>query len=184
MADPRTESPSARDIRLRALWRRLDPQATNALDTPALQRGLRNIDHPLSDNDALVRDMLAACDENHDGRITFAEFEHFCLQTERQLRGLFDEVDRDHDGRLQRGEVEAAFGRAGVRVSAERLDRFFGYMDRNHDGAIDFDEWRDFLLFIPTSAPGLKAVFTYYTATHKLTAEGDVQLSDHAVSSL
>jgi len=40
----------------------------------------------------------------------------------------------------------------------------------------------DFLLFIPTHAPGLKAVFTYYTSTVKLSAEGDVSVSDEALS--
>ena len=42
----------------------------------------------------------------------------------------------------------------------------------------------DFLLFIPTSSPGLKQVFNYYTTTVKLTAEGDVHLSDEALSGL
>jgi len=39
------------------------------------------------------------------------------------------------------------------------------------------------LLFIPANAPGLKAVFNYYTSTLKLTAEGDVVM-DSATSSL
>lgn len=41
----------------------------------------------------------------------------------------------------------------------------------------------DFLLFIPTNAPGLKAVFSYYQNTSKLTAEGDVLISDEALHS-
>lgn len=46
------------------------------------------------------------------------------------------------------------------------------------------DGFADFLLFIPTHAPGLKQVFSYYTTTVKLTAEGDVHLSDEALSGL
>jgi solute carrier family 25 (mitochondrial phosphate transporter), member 23/24/25/41 len=42
----------------------------------------------------------------------------------------------------------------------------------------------DFLLFIPTHSPGLKQIFNYYTTTVKLTAEGDVHLSDEALSGL
>ena len=42
----------------------------------------------------------------------------------------------------------------------------------------------DFLLFIPTNAPGLKAVFSYYQSTAKLTAEGDVHMSDEALQGL
>lgn len=42
----------------------------------------------------------------------------------------------------------------------------------------------DFLLFIPTNAPGLKAVFSFYQSTAKLTAEGDVHMSDEALQGL
>lgn len=42
----------------------------------------------------------------------------------------------------------------------------------------------DFLLFIPTNAPGLKAVFSFYQSTSKLSAEGDVQMSDEALQGL
>jgi len=42
----------------------------------------------------------------------------------------------------------------------------------------------DFLLFIPTHAPGLKAVFNYYTSTVKVSAEGDVNVSDESLTGL
>lgn len=37
---------------------------------------------------------------------------------------------------------------------------------------------------MPTNAPGLKAVFSYYQSTSKLTAEGDVVISDEALQGL
>lgn len=42
----------------------------------------------------------------------------------------------------------------------------------------------DFLLFMPTHAAGLRAVLSYYTSTVKMTAEGDVHVSDEAISGL
>jgi solute carrier family 25 phosphate transporter 23/24/25/41 len=42
----------------------------------------------------------------------------------------------------------------------------------------------DFLLFLPTHSPGLKSVLNYYNSTARLTAEGDVHLSDEALSGL
>jgi solute carrier family 25 phosphate transporter 23/24/25/41 len=39
----------------------------------------------------------------------------------------------------------------------------------------------DFLLFLPTTSPGLKAVFNYYQTTTKLTAEGDVHMTEESV---
>ena len=66
----------------------------------------------------------------------------FCHETETQLRSLFDTIDRDRNGRLDKGELSRAFEKAGVTVSDARLDRFFAHLDKNHDGTIDFSEWR------------------------------------------
>ena len=86
--------------------------------------------------------MLSACDINHDGQISYDEFVKFCSQTEKELLVLFQSVDRDHNGSLDKSELSQAFERSGVAVSNARLDRFFGYIDKNHDGKIDFPEWR------------------------------------------
>lgn len=86
--------------------------------------------------------MLSACDINHDGQITYDEFVKFCKETERSLWNLFQSIDRDHNGNLDKSELSQAFERAGVSVSNARLDRFFGYIDKDHDGKINFPEWR------------------------------------------
>lgn len=85
------------------------------------------------------------------------------------------------------------------------LDRFFGQVDSNNDGVISFEEWRsvykeisfvthevfradnvcrDFLLFIPATAPNLQEVFSYFTSTVRLNPEGDVQISDDHINGL
>jgi solute carrier family 25 (mitochondrial phosphate transporter), member 23/24/25/41 len=140
------ESSEQREKRLRQLWNRLDTKKRGTLDLPGLKAGLRSINHPLKDADVMIRDMLAACDINHDGEISYDEFDRFCTETERQLRTLFDSIDRDHDGNLDKSELSLAFERAGVMVSNSRLDRFFTYIDKNHDGTIDFSEWRGALV--------------------------------------
>ena len=42
----------------------------------------------------------------------------------------------------------------------------------------------DFLLFIPTQAPGLHAVLSYYQSAAQVTPEGDVHISDEALQGL
>lgn len=96
--------------------------------------------------------MLSACDINHDGQISYDEFVKFCNQTEKELRVLFESVDRDKSGSLDKSELSQAFERSGVAVSNARLDRFFGYIDKNHDGQIDFPEWRG--MFFRISSAG------------------------------
>jgi solute carrier family 25 phosphate transporter 23/24/25/41 len=53
----------------------------------------------------------------------------------------------------------------------------------NFHGRILTDE-RDFLLFIPVSAPSLHAVMSYFSATMKVNQEGDVLISDDTVQGL
>ncbi|KAF2771561.1 mitochondrial carrier [Teratosphaeria nubilosa] len=178
------ESHEEREDRLQSLWQKLDTKRKGTLDLAALKAGLQKINHPLKDADNLIKQMMHHCDINHDGKITYDEFVSFCVQTEKELWQLFEQIDRDHNGRLDQTELSQAFERAGIAVSNARLERFFSYIDKNHDGQISFAEWRDFLLFLPTHAPGLRAVLSYYNGTVKLTAEGDVNLSDEALSGL
>lgn len=59
---------------------------------------------------------------------------------------MFVELDVDGDMRLRKVEVREACRRAGVEVKDAVLDDFIRAVDQNNDGAISFDEWRDFLL--------------------------------------
>ena len=71
-----------------------------------------------------------------------AEFRVFVEHAERELWQLFESIDRDHNGELDKGELRAAFSRAGLAISNAKLDQFFDEVDVNHDGVISFDEWR------------------------------------------
>ena len=63
-------------------------------------------------------------------------------QTEKELWQLFKSIDRDHNGQLDKGELQAAFNRAGLLIPNSKLDQFFSEVDTNCDGVISFDEWR------------------------------------------
>ncbi|MBE7180238.1 MAG: EF-hand domain-containing protein [Terriglobus roseus] len=130
------------DERLEALWNKLDYRRRGYLDLAILKRGLRRMDHPLKNADTLLQDVLEAMDSNHDGRISYEEFEHFVKQTEQQLWNLFNGIDRNHDGRMEKAELKEALQRAGLAVPNSKLDSFFEEVDENHDGFITFEEWR------------------------------------------
>ena len=147
------ESKDQQEARLRELWRKLDVKNKGTLDLAALRTGLQKINHPLKDADALIRDMLTGCDIDHDGKISYDEFVRFCRETEKQLLQLFQEVDRDKSGSLDRAELSLAFEKQGVVVSNARLDSFFSYIDKNHDGSIDFSEWRGMTAHVTTHNP-------------------------------
>ncbi|OAA57945.1 calcium dependent mitochondrial carrier protein [Niveomyces insectorum RCEF 264] len=181
-----SESQNQRDKRVEDLWRRLDPQGDRELDLKGLKKGLRRIDHPMKNADDMLREIIQKVDANGDGKIQYEEFRVFVEAAERQLLLLFRSIDRNQDGRLNRDELRTAFQRCGLSVPARRLNGFFDEIDMNHDGYITFDEWRDFLLFIPIQGhdSALEAAFSYYASIVVLNAEGDSMVSDETLEGL
>ncbi|GAA5940787.1 hypothetical protein JCM1841_004718 [Sporobolomyces salmonicolor] len=124
---------------------------------------------------ALEKDRQAAL-----AAVRWQAFEQYAEEKEDELWKVFCELDKDGDMRLKREEVQKACRRAGVEVKDSTLDDFVRAVDRNGDGVISFDEWRDFLLLLPRRA-SLKEIFLYYQ-THRLqrpsmsrlTPDGDV----------
>ncbi|KIV93454.1 hypothetical protein PV10_04667 [Exophiala mesophila] len=172
------ESNERRDQRIQELWRKLDTRNQGELDLSALQKGLRTIDHPLKNADDLLHDVLKVVDTSGDGRIQYNEFRVFVEHAEKELWQLFESIDRDNSGALDKDELRAAFSRSGLTISNAKLDQFFDEVDTNHDGEISFEEWRNFLLFLPSGQPSLRAVISYYSATANVNQEGDVHIND------
>ncbi|KAI4089023.1 MAG: hypothetical protein LQ348_002746 [Seirophora lacunosa] len=184
MATTNANDRHAQDERVEKLWRTLDTRKEGHLDARGLKQGLKKIDHPLKNADDMLQDVLKAVDTDGDGHIQYSEFRTFVNETEKALLKLFESIDRDHNGQLDKSELKSAFTRAGLTVSNSKLDQFFTEVDTNKDGVISFEEWRDFLLFIPASTPNLRAVLSYYTSTANVNAEGDVHVSDEAAEGI
>ncbi|KAI0483978.1 mitochondrial carrier [Xylariaceae sp. FL0804] len=180
------ESQNQRDARVEHLWKRLDFQSQGKLDWKGLQRGLKRIDHPLKNADDMLKSIINVVDTNGDGKIQYEEFRVFVEAAERQLFSLFRRIDRDQNGKLDKEELQAAFQRSGLSVPMRRLDAFFQDIDHNRDGYITYEEWRDFLLFMPNtdSRTTLRAVYTFYSETLTLTSEGDSVVSEETLQSL
>ena len=136
------ETVKQRDQRIANLWKSLDPPDDGQIDVRGLKKGLKKIDHPLKNADALLHDVLKVVDTSGDGQIQFHEFRVFIEHAERELLQLFDSIDRDHNGSLDKDELQQAFARSGVVVSRAKIDHFFDEIETNHDGEISFEEWR------------------------------------------
>ncbi|KAK1777898.1 mitochondrial carrier domain-containing protein [Copromyces sp. CBS 386.78] len=186
------ESQNQRDKRVEELWTKLDPQRHGELDLKGLQKGLRRIDHPMKNADNMLKDIIKVVDTNGDGKIQYEEFRVFVETAERQLWLLFRSIDRDKDGRLDKNELRSAFKKAGLTVSNQRLSGFFDEVDMDHDGYISFDEWRDFLLFMPTThdhghehhASALEAALSFYSSIVTVNAEGDSLVSEETLEGI
>ncbi|KAK3397107.1 mitochondrial carrier domain-containing protein [Sordaria brevicollis] len=188
------ESQNQRDKRVEELWTKLDPQRHGELDFKGLQKGLRRIDHPMKNADNMLKDIIKVVDTSGDGKIQYEEFRTFVETAERQLWTLFRSIDRDKDGRLDKNELRSAFKKAGLTVSNQRLSGFFDEVDMDRDGYITFDEWRDFLLFMPTThdhdhshehhASALEAALSFYSSIVTVNAEGDSLVSEETLEGL
>ncbi|CAN8104175.1 unnamed protein product [Discula destructiva] len=180
------ESQNQRDRHVEELWKKLDPQGVGELDVRGLQKGLRRIDHPLKNADDMMQEIVKMVDVNQDGKIQYEEFRVFVEAAERQLLLLFKSIDRNHDGQVGREELETAFRKACLTVPKRRVAGFFDEIDMNHDGFISFEEWRDFLLFMPTTNQGspLAAALSYYSNMVTVNAEGDSSVSDDKLEGL
>ena len=85
-------------------------------------------------------------------------FERYADEKERELWRVFVDMDRDGDMRLRKDEVREACKRAGVDVKDDAtIEEFIRNVDRNGDGAISFEDWRNF--FLVSSKPVKLEVF-------------------------
>ncbi|KAG5928476.1 hypothetical protein E4U53_002666 [Claviceps sorghi] len=180
------ESQNERDMRVERLWARLDPSGKGELDLKGLEKGFRRIDHPLKNANHLLKQIMREVDTNRDGKIQYEEFRVFVEEAERQLFFLFHAIDKDGDGKIDTAELQTAFRTAGLSVSNRRLSEFFRDLDGNSDGYVSFDEWRNFLLFMPAGNHDsrLKAVLSFYDSVVSVTPEGDSLVSDETLEGL
>ncbi|KAI5806724.1 mitochondrial carrier domain-containing protein, partial [Peziza echinospora] len=172
------ESPIAREARVQKLWATLDTRGEGHLDLNGLKQGLTRINHPLKDAEHLLHDIMKAIDTSKDGLIQFEEFRAFVEQADKELWQIFHSVDMDSNGKIDKIELREALTRAGIIANGKKLEQFFEFMDRNRDGEICFEEWRDFLMFMPNPETTMKTIYTYYLSTVNVNPEGDAQLSD------
>ncbi|KAI5078348.1 hypothetical protein GOP47_0006019 [Adiantum capillus-veneris] len=69
-----------------------------------------------------------------------------------ELYSIFREIDVKHNGCILPEELRAALQQAGIELSDEELAHFVERIDKDNNGIITFEEWRDFLLLYPHTA--------------------------------
>ncbi|KAK9381016.1 mitochondrial carrier domain-containing protein [Kockiozyma suomiensis] len=176
-----SEAKAVREKQIEKLFRELDTGNKGYLDKESLSEGFRLLNHPLQKAVGITNDVISRVDQSGDGTIQYPEFLDFVERTEEHLWNLFQSVDKDHNGKLDKQDVAAALESSGLSVSASRLDQFFNSMDANNDNSISFNEWRDFLLFIPVDNISIRAAYRYFIDSYPITSEGDVFLSDETL---
>ncbi|KAG0341363.1 hypothetical protein BG000_009407 [Podila horticola] len=112
--------------------------------------------------------------KRHNGSVHYADFQVFVEEKEERLWNLFREIDHNNDNEIQADELQASLAKAGIDLSDADLQQFIKAMDKDGDGAIDYEEWRDFLVLLPRE-PTLKEIFNYVQeVVAQVGVDGDV----------
>jgi len=79
--------------------------------------------------------------------LRWSSFESYADAQERLLYSIFSELDSDNNLKLTPQEVEMACKKAGVEgVDKSLIEGFVKVLDKDGDGMIGWEEWRDFLI--------------------------------------
>ncbi|EJF61198.1 mitochondrial carrier [Dichomitus squalens] len=194
------EGAEHRRKRLRALWAKL-PKRDNA---PAIDDETVARAYPVKRDEDLTADsarqlgemyedeLLGRCGVHSQGpfsrRVSWPEFEKYADAKETELWHIFhDELDLDGNGHLDAEELQLALQKAGIALAPSTLSEFITFLTSSpHSHAINFEEFRDFLLLMPRKASP-EEIFRYYEVRKfmgddgrgaaRVTMEGDVSLS-------
>ncbi|OMO52305.1 Calcium-binding EF-hand [Corchorus olitorius] len=144
------ETKEERDLRIRSLFNFFDAANAGFLDYAQIEKGLSALQIPAEYKYA--NDLLKVCDANRDGRVEYYEFKRYMDDKELELYRIFQAIDVEHNGCILPEELWDALVKAGIQIDDEELARFVEHVDKDNNGIITFEEWRDFLLLYPHEA--------------------------------
>ncbi|KAI4387677.1 hypothetical protein MLD38_000090 [Melastoma candidum] len=144
------ETEEERGQRIRSLFGFFDAANMGYLDYEKIEAGLSALQIPSEYKYA--RDLLNVCDANKDGRVDYQEFKRYMDDKELELYRIFQAIDVQHNGCILPEELYDALLRAGIEIDDEELALFVERVDKDNNGVITFEEWRDFLFLYPHEA--------------------------------
>ncbi|PKU70652.1 calcium-binding mitochondrial carrier protein SCaMC-1-like [Dendrobium catenatum] len=153
------ETKDEREVRIRSLFSFFDNTGAGYLDYGQIEAGLSGLRIPAEYKYA--RDLLRVCDANSDGRVDYQEFKRYMDAKELELYSIFQAIDIEHNGCILPEELLFALAKAGIEIHDEELARFVEHVDKDNNGIITFEEWRDFLLLYPHEAT-IENIYHYW----------------------
>ncbi|KAL3529032.1 hypothetical protein ACH5RR_008354 [Cinchona calisaya] len=141
------ETKEERDSRIKSLFKFFDSANLGYLDYPQIEKGLSALQIPAEYK--FAKELLNVCDANRDGRVDYGEFREYMDDKELELYKIFQAIDVEHNGCILPEELWDALVKAGIEIDDDKLARFVEHVDKDNNGIITFEEWRDFLLLYP-----------------------------------
>jgi calcium-dependent protein kinase len=130
---------------LRQIFRQFDKNGDGRLSKAELHDAYENFSSAI---DLDFQSIMEQCDADGNGYIDYTEFLtatvdwHKALSNER-LTSAFKMYDRDGDGKISLKELVETLGNSGL--DEDVLVEMISLADKNHDGEIDFEEFRELM---------------------------------------
>nr|XP_043617742.1 calcium-dependent mitochondrial ATP-magnesium/phosphate carrier protein 2-like isoform X2 [Erigeron canadensis] len=150
------ETKEERESRLRGLFNFFDTSKTGYIDSAQIEIGLAALHIP-----AYAKELVRVCDANKDGRVDYEEFRKYMDLKELELYRIFQDIDVKHNGCILPEELFDALLKAGIEIDDDELASFVERVDKDNNGIITYEEWRDFLLLYPHEAT-LENIYQYW----------------------
>ncbi|PRP83128.1 EF-hand domain-containing protein [Planoprotostelium fungivorum] len=132
---------------IESIYKSLDSDHNGLLTRKELKTGLNKLGLPVDESS--LTNLFQSLGLHEKKGITLPEFESFCEKRSAELKAAFDEIDTNHNGTIEWSEIQTSLQKAGLPAAPEDVNRLMRRMDKNHTSDIDYDEWREFLMFIP-----------------------------------
>lgn len=184
---PHFESPEEREHRIQRLFETLDSSKTGSLDSETLLESFRDQYNPLPNSEETIDSLISTICPNNPQRLTYNDFKSYIFNIENDIAVCFRSLDRKNDGRLDLDEIRDGLNDLGMNTHDDRIEAFFNILDLDGDGYISYDEWIQFLLFVPFEGKDdipLKAAYEFFVEELDLSSEGDFFLSSETLNGI
>lgn len=183
------ESEEERSKRYESLFQTIDVNKTGKVDLQALTKAFEKSDHPLKNSPEAINHIFHSLDCNKDSIIDFEDFKKYVTTAELQIKQGFQKIDADKDGKIRPAELSNYLGKLREHYNTatpedhpkeSRSTKFIQWAFHKKDTYITYDQWRDFLLFMPRKEGSrLHTAYSYFYLFNEdvdLSSEGDVTL--------
>eukprot|EP00092_Neocalanus_flemingeri_P038430 GFUD01041837.1.p1 GENE.GFUD01041837.1~~GFUD01041837.1.p1 ORF type:complete len:482 (+),score=108.77 GFUD01041837.1:170-1615(+) len=147
LADPGVVAESNR---LKNLFDKLDLNKDGRIDSEELAAGLHNMGY-FHISKEQIEMFLQRSDSSKSGDLSLQEFVEYLQKHEKQLHFVFSKLDTNKDGRVNSAEIKVAFKNLGISIGVEEAEKLVSRIDDDNSLDISFEEWRDYLMFHPSS---------------------------------
>ncbi|XP_076891149.1 calcium-dependent mitochondrial ATP-magnesium/phosphate carrier protein 2-like [Bidens hawaiensis] len=165
------ETKDERELRFRGLFGFFDTSNVGYFDSEQIEAGLSALPIPLDYKYA--KELFRVCDANKDGRVDYQEFRRYMDAKELELYRIFQAIDVEHNGCILPEELYDALVKAGIKIDDKEFASFVERVDKDNNGVITFEEWRDFLLLYPHETT-LVNIYQYWERVYH------VDIGEHA----